>query len=312
MVFALPAAQGAAAPGELHPVGRIEMPGVSGRLDHLAYAPGAKLLFVAGLGADSVRVIDLATSQPGGQFRASEPQGVAYSVALHRMYVANGEAGTVEAFEGTTRVAVARDLPDADNLRLDERAGLLYAGYGRALAALDVRTLGVTRRYALPGHPEAFELSASRIYVNIPTARAVVVLDREPGTTTRTWSVAPAGGNFPMAVDASARRLFVATRQPAGLLVFDMDGGQRVAELQTCADADDLFLGGEGQVYAICGDGHINVISASAPGRYEVSQRLATAEGARTGLFVPALRRLFVAAPARGGRDAAILIFEVE
>lgn len=312
MACVLAAARVAAAPAQLHLVARVEMPGVSGRLDHLAYAPGANLLFVAGLGADTVQVIDLVASRSTQQLRASEPQGVAYSAALHRVYLANGSAGTVEAFEDTQRVAVARDLPDADNLRLDERSGLLYVGYGRALAALDVRTLAVAHRFALPGHPEAFELAAKTIYVNVPAARAVVVLDRERGTAARTWSVAPAGGNFPMALDASARRLFVATRQPAGLLVFDTGSGQRVAELQTCADADDLFLGGAGQVYAICGDGHINVISASAPGRYEVAQRLATAEGARTGLFVPALRRLFVAAPARGGRDAAILMFEAE
>jgi hypothetical protein len=65
-------------------------------------------------------------------------------------------------------------------------------------------------------------------------------------------------------------------------------------------------------VFAICGDGHVDVIRASAPDHYEVSQRVATADGARTGLFVPALRRLFVAAPARGDRQAAVLIYDVE
>ncbi|MGZ5178843.1 MAG: YncE family protein [Ramlibacter sp.] len=312
MVVALSMARAAAAPGDLRLVARVEMPGVEGRLDHLAYAPGANRLFVAGLGADSVQVIDLGTSRPASRLQASEPQGLAYSAALRRVYVANGRAGTVEAFEGSTRVAVARDLPDADNLRLDEPSGLLYVGYGRALAALDGRTLAVTRRFPLPGHPEAFELSAGRIHVKVPTARAVVVLDREAGTTVATWSVAPAGANFPMATDASARRVVVATRQPPGLLVFDMETGHRVAELPLCADADDLFLGGGGQLYAVCGDGHIEVIRAGASGRYEVGQRVSTAEGARTGLLVPALRRLFVAAPARGGRRAAVLVYDVE
>lgn len=312
MVGALSMAAATSAPGELRLVARIEMPGVQGRLDHLAYAPGENLLFVAGLGADRVQVIDLATSRATQRLPASEPQGVAYSVALHRVYVANGHAGTVEAFEGSARVAVARDLPDADNLRLDERSRLLYVGYGRALAALDLRTLAVTRRFALPGHPEAFELSAGRVYVNVPTARAVVVLDPEPGTKTVTWSVAPAAANFPMALDVSTHRLFVATRQPAGLLVFDIDGGRRVAELPICADADDLLPGSAGQLYAICGDGHVHVIRASAPDRYEVDQRLATADGARTGLFVPALRRLFVAAPARGNGPAEVLIYQAE
>ncbi|WP_427911459.1 YncE family protein [Ramlibacter sp. MMS24-I3-19] len=312
MVVALDATLAAAAPGDLHLVARVDMPGVEGRLDHLAFAQRDNLLFVAGLGADTVQVIDVGSSRPVAQLPASEPQGLAFSAALHRVYVANGHAGTVEAFEGSTRVAIARNLPDADNLRLDDRSGLLYVGYGRAIAALDVRTLAVARRFALPGHPEAFEVSGDRVYVNVPAARAVIVLEQEAGTTARTWHVAPAGGNFPMAIDPAARRLFIATRQPAGVLVFDMDSGQRVAELQTCSDADDLFLGGKDQVLAICGDGHVDVIRAGAPNHYEVSRRLATAVGARTGLFVAASRRLFVAAPAREGRQAAVLVYDVE
>ena len=312
MALALVASRAAPAPGALRLAARIEVPGVEGRLDHLAYAPDANLLFVAGLGADRVQVIDLGSSRPAHQLRASEPQGLAYSVTLHRVYVANGHAGTVEAFEGSRRVAAARDLPNADNLRLDERAGLLYVGYGRALAALDVRTLAVTRRFALPGHPEAFELSGSRVHVNVPTVGVVVVLDRVAGTTAATWSVAPAAANFPMAADAGARRLFVATRRPAQLLVFAMESGERVAEVPICADADDLLVGGASQLYAICGDGHIDVIRASAPDRYELSQRVASADGARTGLFVPSLRQLFVAAPARRARQAAVLVYDVE
>ena len=311
MAFAF-AAAGVAAAGELHLEKRIEMPGIAGRLDHLAYAPDANLLFVAALGADSVQVIDLGTSRPAARLVASRPQGLAYSVALHRVYVANGGAGTVEAYEGSTRVAVARNLPDADNIRLDERSGLLYVGYGSALAALDVRTLAVTRRSALPGHPEAFELSDDRVHVNVPTARTVVVLDRDTGTTAATWTVAPAGANFPMAADAAAHRLFVATRQPPGVLVFDMESGRQVARLQTCADPDDLLRDGKDRIYAVCGDGHVDVIHARAPDVFEVTQRMATADGARTGLLVPALRRLFVAAPARAGRQAAVLVYALD
>jgi hypothetical protein len=311
-VVALSTALAAAAPGELHLAARVDMPGLEGRLDHMAYAPGPNLLFVSALGADKVQVIDLGASRPAAQLRASEPQGVAWSEALHRAYVANGHAGTVEAFEGSTRVAVARDLPDADNLRLDEGAGLLYVGYGHAIAALDEHTLATTRRFELPGHPEGFQLSASRVYVNVPKARAVVVLERQTGTTERTWSVAPAGGNFPMAADAAARRLFVATRQPPELLVFDMEAGQRLAQVGICADADDLFVAGQGRMFAICGDGHIDVIRRNGQDHYEVSERVLSADGARTGLFVPSLRRLFVAAPARAGRQAAVLIYDVD
>lgn len=302
----------AAAPGDLHLVGRIELPGIRGRLDHLAHAGDSSLLFVAGLGADAVQVVDLKASRPAARLAASEPQGLAYAAALHRVYVANGEAGTVEGYEGSKRVAVASGLPDADNLRLDEHSGVLYVGYARALAALDMHSLAVQRQFALPGHPEAFELAAARIYVNVPTVSAIVVVDLKSGRATDTWSIAPAGANFPMAVDSSGRRLFAATRRPAALLVLDTESGRRVADLPLCGDSDDLFLHSTRELYAICGDGHIDVIRAIGPDRWRVDQRIGTVAGARTGLLVPALRRLFVAAPARAGRQAAVLVFDIE
>jgi hypothetical protein len=46
--------------------------------------------------------------------------------------------------------------------------------------------------------------------------------------------------------------------------------------------------------------------------RYEVDQVIETSPGARTGLWVPDLQRLFVAAPARAGHGAAVLVYTVE
>jgi len=210
-------------------------------------------------------------------------------------------------------VATARGLPDADNLRLDDASGRLYVGYGRNLAVLDARSLALLRRYELPGHPEAFSLSPDRIYVNVPTARAVVVLDRDSGKTVSTWSIEPAAGNYPLALDAAAHRLFVATRRPPTLRVLNTDSGQLVSQLAICADADDIFFEPSRQrLYAICGDGHVNVIRASTSGPYEMEQRIETSAGARTGLLVPELGRLFVAAPARSGHAAEVLVFAMD
>jgi hypothetical protein len=45
---------------------------------------------------------------------------------------------------------------------------------------------------------------------------------------------------------------------------------------------------------------------------YEPDGRITTAPGARTGLFVPALNRLFVAVPHRGLQSAKVLVYEVK
>jgi hypothetical protein len=61
-------------------------------------------------------------------------------------------------------------------------------------------------------------------------------------------------------------------------------------------------------IYVSCGAGFVDVFAAGPDGAYTPSSRIATAAGARTSLFVPELDRLYVAARAAPGSDAAILV----
>jgi hypothetical protein len=241
---------------------------------------------------------------------------VAYLPARHRVVVASGGSGRVEAYEsGPSAVASVGDLDDADNLRFDVRLNQLFVGCGRALAVLDPQTLAITRRIELPGHPEAFELESSgrRIFVNIPSAGQIAVIDRKSGVVASTWPVAGAAGNFPMALDESSSRLYVATRRPALLQAYDTDTGKRVAELPLCGDPDDLFFDAQRrQLYVVCGQGVVEVVRRREKDRYEVVERVQTASGARTGLFVPQLSTLFVAVPAHFGAAAQIRAYTVK
>jgi hypothetical protein len=171
------------------------------------------------------------------------------------------------------------------------------------------------RRIPLRAHPEAFELSSAgpEIYVNVPGAAHVAVIDRESGKTLAEWSLGAARRNFPMALDEASHRLLVATRQPAMLLVFDTTTGRRTAELSLCADADDLFVDRERKyLIAICGEGVVEVLRQVDADHYEVMQRVQTSPGARTGLFVPALQTLFVAAPSHNRTAAQIQLYRVQ
>ena len=289
----------------------IELPGVTGRIDHLDVDLEGHRLFVAALAAGSLEVIDLGAGRRIARFAPlSEPQGVAYLPARHRVVVALGGSGRVEAFESApAAVASVGDLNDADNVRFDAPSNRIWVGYGRGLAILDPDTLAVTRRIALPGHPEAFELEPSgpRVFVNVPSAGQIAVIDRQSGKVASSWPMIGAAGNFPMALDASAHRLYVATRRPALLEAYDTDTGKRVAELPIGADPDDLFFDAERRrLYAICGQGIVDVVRLREGDRLEAGERLQTAPGARTGLWVPRLSTLFVAVPARHGAGAEI------
>ena len=292
-------------------VGTIELPGTTGRLDHLAYAADSKLLYVAALGADTVEVVDVSARRRlrriGG---AREPQGLAYAPGIG-LFVASGQGDAVFHLEGESLRAIASGVPDADNLRLDVAAGRLYAGYGKALAVIDAKSGAVLQRLALPGHPEAFEVAGERIYVNVPSAGAVIVMDRASGKILAEWPVAPARANFAMARDAASHRLFVATRSPPELLAFSTDTGEKAKPLAICGDVDDLALDApQHTLYAVCGDGRVLAIDTQDALRTQTRQTVDSAPGARTGLWVPELRTMFVAAPARSGRNAAILMYE--
>jgi len=106
--------------------------------------------------------------------------------------------------------------------------------------------------------------------------------------------------------------LFVGTRRPAALLVYDTETGNRVSSVPIGGDADDLFFDGERkQVYAICGEGAITVVQQKDADHYVAIGRVSTAPGARTGVFVAAQRTLYVAVPARQSAPAEIRAYKV-
>ena len=289
---------------------RIELPAVHGRLDHMAIDLDGKRLYLAALAAGSVEVIDLHAGTRATRIEhLHEPQGVAHLTQGNRLFVADGGGASVSVFADAKRVAVIDRLDDADNMRSDPATGQLYVGYASALAVLDTQTLRIVSRLQLAGHPEAFELASTgpQIYINVPSARHIAVVDRRTGKVTATWDVVDASQNFAMALDEPRHRLFVATRRPAMLLVYDIATGSRVATLPICGDADDVFFDSERrQLYAICGEGVVDVVQQQDADHYRVTEHISTSLGARTGLFVPRLATLFVAAPSRAGAPAEV------
>jgi len=297
-------------------VKNIPMTAVSGRIDHFGVDAAGGRLFVAALGNDTLEVIDLKASRRARSIPGfGEPQGVLYVPKLDRLYVANGSASRVDVLDGTSlaRIRSIEGLEDADNLRYDGAAQKVYVGYGKgALKILDAATGDASGDIALAGHPESFQLeqAGARIFVNVPTARQVAVVDRAKRAVVAAWKVS-AAGNFPMALDESGRRLFVGARNPGVLLVYDIDTGKVVAEQTIGGDTDDLFFDAARRlIYVVCGEGRIDVVQQQDADRYALRGSVRTAPRARTGLWVPDTGRLYVAAPASGGSPAQVRSYQ--
>lgn len=315
--LALGAANAAAQP-PLELVATIPMPGVKGRIDHLAADVKGQRLFVAALGNDTVEVLDVATNRHlrslGG---FGEPQGVLYLPQANLLYVANGSANRVDVLNASTLTPARRveGLDDADNVRYDAAAGTVVVGYGKgALRALDAQTAASAGEARLAGHPESFQLEArgARAFVNVPTAQHVAVVDRSKRQVVQTWPVRGARQNFPMALDEAGKRLFIGARSPALLLVYDTESGMAVAKVSIGGDTDDLFYDAQRKrIYVVCGEGRVDVLRQETGDRYVTETSVKTAERARTGLFVPEDGKLYIAAPASGPSPARVLVYRV-
>jgi hypothetical protein len=295
---------------------KISLGKVAGRIDHLAVDLARKRLFVAELGNNSIGVVDLAEGKVTKRLSGlQEPQGVGYLASNDTLYVANAGDGSVRLFRGADLSPAGRiELgEDADNVRVDGKANKIYVGYGSgAVAIIDPAGSKIIGKIRLKAHPESFQLdpASGQIWANVPEAHQVAVLDRDSQRQISEWPL-KVRANFPMTVDPENKQILIVSRRPAMLIAFDAESGERKAEIKACGDADDVFIDAKRkQAYVICGEGVVDILKA-AP-KFEHIGRIHTVPGARTGLFVPELDRLFVAVRASGTEPAAIWILRPE
>jgi DNA-binding beta-propeller fold protein YncE len=293
---------------------KIPLGEVSGRIDHLAVDLKRQRIFVAELGNDTVGVVDLKerkTIQTLSGFK--EPQGIGYVPSADTVYVANGGNGVVRIFQGAELTAAGQiDLgDDADNVRVDEAAHQVLVGYGGgAIAVIDSTNQAKLADIALKAHPESFRLDTGGkwIYVNVPHAHQIAVIDRVARKQTAGWSTGTLLANYPLILDEPHQRILSVFRFPARVGVFAEDG-KLVTRVETCGDSDDAFIDGKRNlVYVICGAGYVDVLKPNGD-TYASLGRIETNSGARTGLFVPELDRLVVAVRARGSEPAAVWVY---
>lgn len=283
----------------------IALPDTKGRIDHLAVDLVDHHLFVAEIANGTVDIVDLNAGKVVARIVGlSKPQGVAWLAVQRELVVACGD-GSVRFYAADRREIARINLgDDADNVRVDRRNGHVIVGYGKGgLATIDPVAHKLLARLSLPGHPEGFQLSGERVYVNIPGNGSIVAANLDLGRQLARWPTALQRLNFPMAIAPDGQSIEIAFRLPAGLETIDTRTGKVLSHRFACGDADDLFLA-EKRIVLVCGTGHIDVIASD--GRRE---RFETQDGARTGLYVPELNRLFVAVPALG-RPAAIWAFK--
>jgi len=299
-------------------VQKIPLPEITGRIDHMTLDSDRDRLLVAALASHRLEVVNLKANEViHSIIGLNEPQGVVYVPDLDRIFVADGGDGRVNVYDGKSFVKVGSITfgDDADNLRYDASEKKVYVGYGLgAIGAIDVTSLQRKGDVKLKGHPESFQLEqvGTKIYVNVPAAREVAIIDRSTMSLLTSWALNQLSANFPMSLDEKGRRLFIGTRQPSRVLVQDITSGKPIAELTIAGDTDDLFYDAlRKQLYVSCGEGVLMVFKEETQNHFRALSQIPTVRGARTCLMDSQGGRLFLAVPRNGSTVAAIWVYRI-
>ena len=292
----------------------IALPGVKGGFDLMAVdAPGQRL-FLCAEENNTVEVLDLAAGQrvkslPG----FAEPKWAVFRAEQQRLYISQA-SGAVAVLDSRTFAPVKeyKFREKANNLRFDAATGELFVGIGKtfgAIAIVDTAKDVTTGEIPLANFPKQFEVEGGRIFVNVPKANHIAVIDRAKREVVTTWPVTEAKDNVPMGFDRAQHRLFIGC-EPGKFVVFDSVAGKSVASLAIAAESDGIHYDAKRhRIYVSCGAGSLDIIAQTDADHYALAASVPTVKGAGTSWFSPELDRLYVAVPARDGQPAELRVY---
>jgi DNA-binding beta-propeller fold protein YncE len=291
----------------------IVLPGVKGRIDHLAYNDSLQQVYVAALGNNTVEVADLRQGRVSHSITGlHEPQGVEHLSTSRSIIVANGGNGICAFFDALTiqEQGKIEYNNDADDVRYVQGVHRAYVGYGDGgIGIIDELSKKEIGRITFKGHPEGFQVdpSTQKIWVNVPDGHRILVLDGNALKVIGQWTIKEAAANFPMAYDSVHHRLFIGCRSPARLIIFDSETGKQIAAFPCTGDTDDVFYDAPSKSILVSGgSGSVDVFQEKSENNYTQLTHMNTRKGARTSLWIPQTKQWIIAAPANNGQAAAL------
>lgn len=294
----------------------IPLPAVHGGFNHMSVDDGHQRLFAPAPAVKMLEVVDLASGLLWRSLPVERPTTALYAPESGQLYLTSRRILSI--YDGSTLDRIASlDLGSRlDEIRYDAGAHELFVGRmtdgktGIAIVAIPEGRLVAT--IALPSSPQgiAIETAGPRLFVNLPNDGVVAVIDRQKRRVAATWKLKGATDNFPMALDETHERLFLATRTPAEMLVLDTRTGSTITRLRCADDADDMsYDPQQGRIYVSGGGGFVSVIQQHGAAQYQLLEQVRTAPDASNSTLSSHMKSLYVAVPARKGEAAEILVY---
>jgi len=312
--------------GLLGLVQTIPLP-TEGYIDHLAIDLKRRHLFICGEANRSMEVVDL---QAGKVIHSTvglsgNPRKPFYLPETDEVWVDLGDGHVVAISGSTYQQTKSVELPGhgdpkrvPDNAAYDRAAHLYYVGVSAdkgskgAIEIVDTKAAKHVGSIPVDGtDPAAIALdpAAKRLYVGLGDVvdgeSKMEVIDLEKRAVVAEWPVTGGPAPHSAGLDAPNRRLFVGSRvkgghryEPGKLVVMDTTTGKVVQTLDSVGGADEVqFDPLTKRIYFVGTTGTLAVFKQMDPDHYELLGKVPTGALAKTGLWVPELRRFYVAVP---------------
>jgi DNA-binding beta-propeller fold protein YncE len=303
------------------------LPGFAGDLDHWAVDLKGHRIFVTAEVHKTVEVFDLNTGEHIHSITGFEtPHEILFRPKSNTLIVADGGSpGTCKLVNGKNYQIIDTITlpPGVDSAEYNpvtkeyyvESRGPDSSANTHTISIIDAERFKHTGDFTLPGRRSeamAIDRAGKTMYVNLTDE--VGVVDLATRKLSARWPVLDAHVQNSMALDEPNHRLFIATRNPPKLFVFDTDAGKVVASLPCVGVNDDMTFDSKRKRIYVTGDGATSVFAQRDADHYEHIVDVPTGFRAKTSLYVPELNRLYIAVSGGDKKDAqvAIQIYQVQ
>jgi DNA-binding beta-propeller fold protein YncE len=304
------------------------LPGFTGDLDHFGVDLEGARLFLASEVQKTVEVFDLHTGKRTHSIQGfGQPLTMAYLAESDRLIVTDGDDTNAVELVDCKEYKIIKTLklaPGVDHGIYNPVDKNFYVENGggpssktHVLTIIDTNSLKAVGEIAgLPGDSNegmVIDHAGKKLYVNLTGSDEVGVIDLATRQIVARWPLPDAHVAHAIALDESHHRLFTAARNPALFIVFDIETGKVVSILPCVGVNSDMSLDVARKRIYITGNETATVIEQRDADHYEHIAEVPTAYRAKSSIFVPELKRLYVADSGKGKPDAklALQIFEV-
>ena len=309
-------------------VATIPLPGLKdGDFDHFAPDVDGHRLFLTAEENDKIQVLDTGSNKLIRTMdNIKAPHAVLFRKDLKRLFIVEGDASAVKIYDSDTfkPLGEVKVSIDADSIAYDPATSYVYVVSGgreahtpySLISVIDTNSAKKLRDIKIESnHIEALvlEKSGPRMFMNITGKNVVGVMDRNKSALTATWPL-PAGDklNVAMTFDEANHRLFVVTRNPGKLVVFDSDSGKVVADIPAVDLVDDAVYDAQHKRLYLAGDQFIDVFEQKDPDHYSLLAKIPGSFRAKTGILVPELNRYYLAVPHHAGKEAEVRVYDIQ